>query len=187
MDTIHQRFPQYDEAGQALIDRAYAIASAALADETRGNGHPFIEHPINVALIAADEIGLPADCVAAVFLHEATRKHPEIDLRAERPFDKLKDQSPKFDLESKGGFPEDVYKMVEGLNKIATIKPKDTRLEAESYKKLIVQYSTDPRVTVLKIADRLEVMRHLEMFPKASREKKILETLMIYIPLAHQL
>lgn len=168
MDTIHQRFPQYDEGGQALIDKAYAIASAALADETRGNGHPFIEHPVNVALIAADEIGLPADCVAAVFLHEATRKHPEIDLHF-------------------GGFPEDVYKMVEGLNKIATIKPKDTRLEAESYKKLIVQYSTDPRVTVLKIADRLEVMRHLEMFPKASREKKILETLMLYIPLAHQL
>ena len=168
MDTIHQRFPQYYEGGQALIDKAYAIASAALADETRGNGHPFIEHPVNVALIAADEIGLPADCVAAVFLHEATRKHPEIDLHS-------------------GGFPEDVYKMVEGLNKIATIKPKDTRLEAESYKKLIVQYSTDPRVTVLKIADRLEVMRHLEMFPKASREKKILETLMLYIPLAHQL
>lgn len=168
MDTIHQKFPQYDESGQALIDKAYAIASTALAGETRGNGHPFIEHPINVALIAADEIGLPADCVAAVFLHEATRKHPEIDLRS-------------------GGFPEDVYKMVEGLNKIATIKPKDTRLEAESYKKLIVQYSTDPRVTVLKIADRLEVMRHLEMFPKASREKKILETLMLYIPLAHQL
>lgn len=168
MDTIHQRFPQYDEGGQALIDKAYAIASAALADETRGNGHPFIEHPVNVALIAADEIGLPADCVAAVFLHEATRKHPEIDLHS-------------------GGFPEDVYKMVEGLNRIATIKPKDTRLEAESYKKLIVQYSTDPRVTVLKIADRLEVMRHLEMFPKASREKKILETLMLYIPLAHQL
>lgn len=168
MYTIHQRFPQYDEGGQALIDKAYAIASAALADETRGNGHPFIEHPVNVALIAADEIGLPADCVAAVFLHEATRKHPEIDLHS-------------------GGFPEDVYKMVDGLNRIATIKPKDTRLEAESYKKLIVQYSTDPRVTVLKIADRLEVMRHLEMFPKASREKKILETLMLYIPLAHQL
>ncbi len=187
MDTIHQRFPQYDEAGQALIDKAYAIASSALDGETRGDGHPFIEHPVNVALIAADEIGLPADCVAAVFLHEATRKHPEIDLRAERPFDRLRGQPPKFDLELKGGFPEDVYKMVEGLNKIATIKPKDTRLEAESYKKLIVQYSTDPRVTVLKIADRLEVMRHLEMFPKASRENKILETLMLYIPLAHQL
>ena len=59
--------------------------------------------------------------------------------------------------------------MVEGLDKIATIKPKDTRLEAENYKKLIVQYSTDPRVTVLKIADRLEVMRHLE--PPFDREK----------------
>ena len=201
MDTIHQRFPQYDEAGQALIDKAYAIAAAALADETRGNGHPFIEHPINVALIAADEIGLPADCVAAVFLHEATRKHPEIDLRSMRSVPEHVEgtarqgtsspetqtlrqaQGPKLE----GAFPEDVYKMVEGLNKIATIKPKDTRLEAESYKKLIVQYSTDPRVTVLKIADRLEVMRHLEMFPKASREKKILETLMLYIPLAHQL
>jgi GTP diphosphokinase / guanosine-3',5'-bis(diphosphate) 3'-diphosphatase len=168
MDTIHQRFPQYDEAGQALVDKAYAIAAEALAGQTRGNGAPFIEHPLNVALIAADEIGLPADCVAAVFLHEATRTHPETDL-------------------SGLGFPKDVYTMVEGLNKIATIKPKDTRLEAESYKKLIVQYSTDPRVTVLKIADRLEVMRHLEMFPKASREKKILETLMLYIPLAHQL
>src|SRR5574344_405374 len=193
MDTIHQRFPQYDEGGQALIDKAYAIASAALADETRGNGHPFIEHPVNVALIAADEIGLPADCVAAVFLHEATRKHPEIDLRAERPLDgtalrqaqgpESKDQGP----EPKGGFPEDVYKMVDGLNKIATIKPKDTRLEAESYKKLIVQYSTDPRVTVLKIADRLEVMRNLSAFPKSSRDQKLLETIMLYMPLAHQL
>ncbi len=77
--------------------------------------------------------------------------------------------------------------MVDGLNKIATIKPKDTKLEAENYKKLIVQYSTDPRVTVLKIADRLEVMRHLDMFPGQSRERKILETLLLYIPLAHQL
>ena len=77
--------------------------------------------------------------------------------------------------------------MVDGLNKIAKIKPKDTRLEAENYKKLIVQYSTDPRVTVLKLADRLEVMRNLDSFPKSSRENKILETLMLYIPLAHQL
>ena len=77
--------------------------------------------------------------------------------------------------------------MVDGLNKIATIKPKDTRLEAENYKKLIVSYSKDPRVTVLKLADRLEVMRSLDLFPKLSRERKILETLLLYIPLAHQL
>ena len=123
---------------------------------------------MNVALIVSDEIGLQAECAAAVFLHETLRKHPDYDIKS-------------------AGFPSEVYKMVEGLDKIATIKPKDTRLEAENYKKLIVQYSTDPRVTVLKIADRLEVMRHLEMFPKLSRERKILETLMLYIPLAHQL
>ena len=175
-ELISEKFPQYDDAGRELVRRAYLIAAKALEGEVRSNGHDFIEHPLNVALIASDEIGLTADCIAAVFLHEATRKHPELDLR-------------KGELcgMSLSGFPEDVYTMVDGLNKIAKIKPKYTRLEAENYKKLIVQYSTDPRVTVLKLADRLEVMRNLDSFPKSSRENKILETLMLYIPLAHQL
>ena len=175
-ELISEKFPQYDDAGRELVRRAYLIAARALEGEVRSNGHDFIEHPLNVALIASDEIGLTADCIAAVFLHEATRKHPELDLR-------------KGELcgMSLAGFPEDVYTMVDGLNKIAKIKPKDTRLEAENYKKLIVQYSTDPRVTVLKLADRLEVKRKLDSFPKSCRENKILETLMLYIPLAHQL
>ncbi len=168
MELIEDKFPHYSEEGKALVRRAWQIASDALKDDLRDNGHPFLEHPMNVALIVSDEIGLQAECAAAVFLHETLRKHPDYDIKS-------------------AGFPSEVYKMVEGLDKIATIKPKDTRLEAENYKKLIVQYSTDPRVTVLKIADRLEVMRHLEMFPKLSRERKILETLMLYIPLAHQL
>ena len=168
MDLIDEKFPHYDEEGRNLIRKAYSLASKVLADETRYSGAPFIEHPINVALIVSDEIGLQSECVASVFLHEATRTHPEVNLKSE-------------------GFNAEILTMVEGLNKIATIKPKDTRLEAENYKKLIVQYSTDPRVTVLKIADRLEVMRNLNMFPKLSRERKILETLMLYIPLAHQL
>ena len=159
---------RYDQAGQDLILKAYNIASEALKGQTRGNGQPFIEHPVAVAKIACDEIGLSAECIAAVFLHEATRFFPETDIRS-------------------AGFGKDVYTIVDGLNKISTIKPKDTRLEAELYKKLIVSYSRDPRVTVLKIADRLEVMRSLDMFPKLSRERKILETQMLYIPLAHQL
>ena len=166
--SIDEKFPHYTDDGKALIRRAWEIAADALKEDFRDNGHPFIEHPLNVALIVSDEIGLPAECVAAVFLHETLRKHPDHDIKT-------------------AAFPSEVYKMVEGLGKIATIKPKDTRLEAENYKKLIVQYSTDPRVTVLKIADRLEVMRNLEMFPKLSRDRKILETLMLYIPLAHQL
>ncbi len=169
MDTVEELFPSFTEKGKELVRAAYSIAGKALEQQTRGNGRPFIEHPVRVARIAADEIGLPAECIAAVFLHEATRFHPEIDITAGNLFGK------------------DVLTMVDGLNKISTIKPKDTRLEAENYKKLIVSYSKDPRVTVLKLADRLEVMRSLDMFPKLSRERKILETLMLYIPMAHQL
>lgn len=149
-----------------LVERARAIAAEALKDETRSNGVPFIQHPDAVAAIVRDEIGLPDECIAAVYLHEATRTHKEVSLE---------------------GFPLDILKMVDGLNRISTIKPKDTRLEAENYKKLIVQYSSDPRITVIKIADRLEIMRSLSVFPKSSREQKQLETLMLYIPLAHQL
>ena len=168
MELINGLFPRYDEKGRLLIKAAYDIAEKALKDHKRSNGVPFIEHPIAVAKIACDEIGLSAECIAAVFLHEATRFFPDTDIVS-------------------GKFGNDIYTIVDGLNKISTIKPKDTRLEAENYKKLIVSYSKDPRVTVLKIADRLEVMRSLDMFPKLSKERKILETMMLYIPLAHQL
>ena len=167
-EYIAEKFPRYDEAGQELVLKAYNIAAEALKEQTRSNGQPFIEHPMAVAQIACDEIGLSAECAAAVFLHEATRFFPETEI-------------------PKGAFGQDVLTMVDGLNKISTINPKDTRLEAENYKRLIVSYSKDPRVTVLKIADRLEVMRSLDMFPKLSRERKVLETMMLYIPLAHQL
>ena len=78
MDLIDEKFPHYNEEGRALIRRAWAIASDALKDDLRDNGHPFIEHPMNVALIVSDEIGLPAECAAAVFLHETQKKSLEI-------------------------------------------------------------------------------------------------------------
>ena len=151
----------------SIISRARALAAEALKDKTRYDGSPFIGHPDAVARIVADEIGLPEECVAAVYLHEASRM-TGLEIKAAE-------------------WGETACILVDGLNKISTIKPKDTRLEAENYKKLIIQYSRDPRVTVLKLADRLEVMRSLKMFPKANREQKILETLLLYIPLAHQL
>ncbi len=169
MERIEELFPSYTDADRALVKAAYDIACKSLEGLTRGNGAPFIEHAENVARIAAGEIGLGPECVAAVFLHEATRGRTEPGIIPD------------------GLFGRDILTMVDGLNKIATIKPKDTRLEADNYKKLIVSYSTDPRVVVLKLADRLEVMRSLELFPKASRERKQLETLLLYIPLAHQL
>ena len=139
MERIDELFPRYDQSGKELISKAYTIAAEALKDMTRGNGRPFLDHPDAVARIADEEIGLSAECIAAVYLHEAMRFKPETDITS-------------------AGFGKDIYTIVDGLNKISTINPKDTRLEAENYKRLIVSYSKDPRVTVLKIADRLEVM-----------------------------
>ena len=150
-----------------IVAKAREVAVAVLRDQTRYDGSPFIGHPDAVARIVQEEIGLPEECIAAVYLHEASRMGG-YEVKA-------------------GEWGDVICNLVDGLNKISTVKPKDTRLEAENYKKLIIQYSRDPRVTVLKLADRLEVMRSLPMFPKSNREQKILETLMLYIPLAHQL
>ncbi len=158
----------YDATDKSIVQMAYDTALSSLKEVTRSDGSPFIGHPLNVAYISAFEIGLPAPCTAAVFLHEAlTRGNADISIL--------------------NGFPADITTLVQGLNHISSIKPKDTRLEAENYKKLIVAYSSDPRITVLKLADRLEVMRSLDIFPKTARDNKVLETLLLYIPLAHQL
>ena len=71
MELIERLFPRYDSRGKELIYNAYRIAEDALKEQTRSNGHPFIEHPLAVAQIACDEIGLSAECVAAVFLQQA--------------------------------------------------------------------------------------------------------------------
>ena len=190
METTDILFPNFSDSGKELVRNAYTIAFHSLEGQTRGNGKPFIEHPANVAKIAADEIGLPAECIAAVFIHEAMRfqemHNPAEFLAIMMKKAGLRDEVPS-QKEIISTFGNDVLTIVDGLNKISTIKPKDTKLEADNYKKLIVSYSRDPRVTVLKLADRLEVMRTLDIFPKLSRERKILETLMLYIPLAHQL
>lgn len=158
-----------ESSGKELVRSAYEIAEKSLDGITRENKHPFIEHPLNVAEIVSNEIGLRADAVAAVFLHEASRGKKEMveDLRK--------------------SYSKEVITIVEGLNNISTITPKETRLQAENYRKLIVSYSKDPRVTLIKIADRLEIMRHLNTFPKSSVMRKLTETQMLYIPIAHQL
>lgn len=151
------------------IDKAILLAEKALEGKKRDNNAPFLEHPAAVAKIITEEIGLHEECATAVYLHEASRAKPEL-------LPTIKEE-----------FGDDIFNIVESLNKISDIRPKDTCLEAENYKRLIVSYSKDPRVVIIKIADRLEIMRSLDFFPKASRERKALETLMLYIPLAHQL
>ena len=157
------------ENDRRWIEEAYKIAEEALSKETRGNGMPFTDHIKAVAEIVTFELGLMPSAIAAVFLHEASRKDNSI-----------------LD-ECKKNFPDEIVMMAAGLNKISKIKPKDTGLQAENYRKLIVSYSGDPRVTLIKLADRLEVMRSLEMFTKTNQIKKSTETLLLYAPLAHQL
>lgn len=165
-----KEFEIYTEQERERIEYAYRLAEEVLREKKRENGHPFIEHPVGVAAIVAKEIGLTADCIEAIFLHEALRFRPT-----------LLDEIPA------GQFPQDVIDIALNLNKIAAIKPKETRLEAENYKRLIVSFSTDPRVVIIKLADRLEVMRNIALLPKDSQERKVAETYLLYIPIAHQL
>ncbi len=168
-ESLKKVMEHYEAPHRELVEGAYMYACKELEGQLRGNGHPFIEHPLGVALIVANEIGLMHEALAAVFLHEATRGNDE----------RL--------LEIAKVYPQEVITMVEGLNKISGITPKDTKLQAENYRKLIVSYSKDPRVTLIKLADRLEIMRNLDIFPKSSVMRKVTETIMLYIPLAHQL
>lgn len=169
LTTISSITDKYDSSDKELVESAYRVAAVALSDLSRGNGHPFIEHPVGVAKIVANELGLMPMAVAAVFLHEATRANAAL----------LQEVTKKY--------PKEIIVMVEGLNNISTIRPKDTGLQAEVYRKLIISYSKDPRVALIKLADRLEIMRNLDIFPKSSVLRKNTETMMLYVPLAHKL
>ena len=168
-ESLKMLTANYNAEQKVMVEKAFEMAKKELEGKQRGNGHPFIEHPMGVALIVQNEMGLMPETVAAVFLHEATRGNDAA----------LKGVAKEYAPE--------VITMVEGLNKISGITPKDTKLQAENYRKLIVSYSKDPRVTLIKLADRLEIMRNLDIFPKSSIMRKVTETIMLYIPLAHQL
>lgn len=168
--TLEAILRLYDEKEQELILYSYELAKEALKDRVRENKRPFIDHPLGVAYIVSNEIGLRYESVVAVFVHEAIRFTPDII-----------GQVPK------GKFSDEILNIAYSLNKIAAIKPKETRLEAENYKRLILSYSKDPRVTLIKLADRLEVMRNIDLLPKSSQERKVTETMLLYIPIAHQL
>ena len=159
----------FSAAGQEWIAEAYKMAQRELVGQNRSDGVPFMVHVVNVAEIVALELGLMPPAIAAVFLHEASRIDPTLLEREKKMF---------------GG---EIISMAEGLNKISKIRPKDTGLEAENYRKLIVSYSIDPQVTLIKLADRLEVMRSLNIFPKSQQLRKATEAQLLYAPLAHQL
>ena len=175
---IQEILPGFSDSEKKMVVSAYEAAEEALHGKMRSNSHPFIEHPVAVAHILCKEIGLRADAVTATLLHEANR------FQAENVADL--NRTPL--LESfRAEYPHDIIEIVEGLNNISNVQLQETNLDEVRYRKLIISYSTDPRVILIKLADRLEVMRTINILPPAKRTKKLMETMMLYIPLAHQL
>lgn len=178
MESLNRLTEPFNEAERKMVKEAFEIASATLEGRMRGNKRPFIEHPLGVAWIVSRDAGLKADAATAVFLHEAVRFQGNSAAEI---------NSCEMMESFRRNFPRDITEMVEGLNRISFITLQQTGLDGERYRKLIISYSTDPRVVIIKLADRLEILRNLDAFPPSKRNPKLTESMQLYVPLAHQL
>ncbi len=154
-----------------LIDRAFRIANEAHLNMRRKSGEPYVLHPISVARIVNQEIGLGARSIAASLLHDVV-EDTEYSLEdAERDF------GPK------------ITSIIDGLTKISGTYNKETSssMQAENFRKMLLTLSDDLRVILIKIADRLHNMRTLDSMPENKRLKIAGETIFLYAPLANRL
>ncbi len=169
---------QFSETTQRLVDRALEVAGERLSGRTRYTGDPLLDHSLSVAEIVISEIGLGRNSTLAAILHDVVRiAHKEL---AAEEFSALVE-------ELTADFGEEVVGITLGLNNISTLKVKTSKEQASNFRDLIVAYSEDPRVILIKLADRLEVMRSLETFPKEKHRKKAWESLNLYAQIAHKL
>jgi GTP pyrophosphokinase len=158
--------PDVDGAG---IRRAYAFAEERHRDQVRRSGEPFISHPLGCARICAG-LGLDGAAIIAALLHDTVE-----DTGASLA-----------DIEAEFG--AEVATIVNGVTKLTRIHfESQEEHQAENYRKLIVSMSTDIRVLLVKLADRLHNMRTLSYMSKTKQIQKAKETLQIYAPLAHRL
>ena len=154
-----------------LIRQAFDVAVDAHKDQRRKSGEAYIFHPIAVAKIVAQEIGLDATCIAAALLHDVVEDNPDYTLEI---------------IEEKFG--KTVAKIVDGLTKIATLsKETDVSTQAENFRKMLLTLNDDVRVIIIKIADRLHNMQTMDSMRPDKQEKIASETLYIYAPLAHRI
>jgi GTP diphosphokinase / guanosine-3',5'-bis(diphosphate) 3'-diphosphatase len=151
------------------IRKAFNLALNAHMNKRRDSGEPYIYHPIAVARIAVEEIGLGTTSVVAALVHET-----------------VKEKSNSFN-EIENSFGKPVRNIVEGLTKISGISAMNTSLQAENFRKLLLTLSTDIRVILLKLSDRLENMRNLEHSTAERQLQAASETFFLYAPLAHRL
>ncbi len=168
----------YSTKTQEAIDRAIAYADERIADLTRYDGKPMLDHDVEVARIVATEIGLGRNSTVASILHDAVR------IVAQSGDDEAL-EALLADIKAKFG--AEVVGIVIGLSNISELKLNTQKEQASSFRDMIVAYSSDPRVILIKLADRLEVMRSIEMFPADKRKKKSWESLNLYAQIAHKL
>ena len=159
----------FDGADAAVIDRALEIAVRLLDGMSRYDGNPLVEHSVGTAAIVISEIGPERDSAVATLLHDVVR---------------LGKMTPEQVGEQFGG---QCAQIVKALCNISDVQVKVDKGQADNFRDLIVSYSTDPRVILIKLADRLEVMRSLAMFPPRKRLQKSLESLNLYAQIAHKL
>lgn len=163
-------YQDLNENDVELIRNALDVAIDAHKDQYRKSGEPYIFHPLAVAKIAAEKIGLDSIGIASALLHDVV-------------------EDSKYsieDIESKFG--ETIAKIVSGLTKISKLK-KDIILsiQAENFRKMLLTLNDDVRVILIKIADRLHNMQTMHYMPSEKQTKISSESLYIYAPIAHRI
>jgi GTP pyrophosphokinase len=158
-----------EKGDKEILRKAFEVAVEAHKEMRRKSGEPYIYHPIAVAQICAEEIGLGVTGLVCALLHDTVE---DTDLTLE---------------DVKGLFGERVAQIIDGLTKISGVIDNTSSLQAENFRKVLLTMSEDIRVILIKIADRLHNMRTLDHMKRDKQVKIASETLFLYAPLAHRL
>lgn len=158
-----------DDEDKDLIKRAFKLAKDAHAEVRRKSGEPYIFHPIEVARIVSEEIGLGPQSVASALIHDVVEDSDYTLEDIERLFD------------------ENTARIIDGLTKISGLFDMEISLQAENFRKMLLTLSDDIRVILIKLADRLHNMRTMDAMPLHKQLKIASETLYLYAPLAHRI
>ncbi|MES2873046.1 MAG: bifunctional (p)ppGpp synthetase/guanosine-3',5'-bis(diphosphate) 3'-pyrophosphohydrolase [Bacteroidota bacterium] len=152
-----------------MIRLAFNMALESHQDMRRKSGEPYIYHPIAVAQIAAEEIGLGTTSIVCALLHDVVE---DTDITLE-------------DIEREFG--KKIAKIIDGLTKISGVFDYNSSLQAENFRKMLLTLADDVRVILIKLADRLHNMRTMDFMPRDKQLKISSETVYLYAPLAHRL
>ncbi len=161
--------PILKDGDAKLIKKAFTISLQAHKDMRRKSGEPFIFHPLAVAEICVEEIGLGTTSIVAALMHDVV-EDTEMEL---------------IDIEKLFG--KKITKIIDGLTKIRGVFEYGTSQQAENFRKMLFTLSEDVRVILIKLADRLHNMRTLDSMPRNKQLKVANETIYLYAPLAHRL